>query len=228
MKANAKKLVMSLLTGAMIISGSVALAADNQHGSMMSTSQSSMHRDTNLMNYAHEQNDSMNSMMENMKAITPTESASVDFLEGMIPHHQAAIDMSKSVLKYGGNNADVKQIAEDVIRVQTQEIAQMKVMIQEMKNTSKDKVKAQAYMKEYHAMLNSSTHNMNSMMSSQNVDSAFVTGMIAHHETAIEMSKIILKYSDSDKIKAMAQNIIDVQLREISHMKLLLESGTLS
>lgn len=33
----------------------------------------------------------------------------IDFLYGMIPHHKAAVEMSKSLLKYGGQNAEIKK-----------------------------------------------------------------------------------------------------------------------
>jgi uncharacterized protein (DUF305 family) len=43
----------------------------------------------------------------------------------MIPHHQGAIDMAKIVLAFG-KNAEVKKLAEDVIKAQEGEIAMMR------------------------------------------------------------------------------------------------------
>ena len=42
--------------------------------------------------------------------------------------------------------------------------------------------------------------------------------MIAHHMGAIEMSKTELKHGDDDQAKAMAQKIIDAQVKEIEDM----------
>lgn len=58
-------------------------------------------------------------------AITYTGNADVDFVKGMIPHHQAAVDMAKTVLAFG-KSSDVKKVAEDVIKAQEAEIAWMK------------------------------------------------------------------------------------------------------
>jgi uncharacterized protein (DUF305 family) len=51
--------------------------------------------------------------------------ADADFVRGMIPHHQGAIEMAKTVLKYG-NDPKIRNFAYDVIAAQTREIREMK------------------------------------------------------------------------------------------------------
>jgi len=49
----------------------------------------------------------------------------VDFMQGMIPHHQGAIDMAEIVLKYG-KDPETRKLAEEIVKAQTAEIAFMK------------------------------------------------------------------------------------------------------
>ena len=81
-------------------------SADSHSGHNMDGHSASA--DQNLNSYLADQDRQMDQMMTGMQGIPESGSASVDFLTGMIPHHQAAVDMAESYLKYGGENKELK------------------------------------------------------------------------------------------------------------------------
>lgn len=63
-------------------------------------------------------------MMEGMKHPDPD----VAFIQGMIPHHQGAVDMAEVVLEYG-NDPATQRLARHIISEQQAEIAQMRAWL---------------------------------------------------------------------------------------------------
>jgi uncharacterized protein (DUF305 family) len=50
-------------------------------------------------------------------------------------------------------------------------------------------------------------------------DTAFVKGMIPHHQGAIEMAKVVQQYGDDEQTREWAARIIEVQQAEIAEME---------
>jgi uncharacterized protein (DUF305 family) len=77
-------------------------------------------------------------------------------------------------------------------------------------------------MDEAHMALMAGMDEMNRLMMmgmmADDVDVAFVCGMIPHHQSAVNMAKAELEHGDNEDAKAMAQKIIDSQEQEIAEM----------
>ncbi len=69
-----------------------------------------------------------NDKMHHDMNIKMTGDADVDFVQGMIPHHQGAVDMAKIVLQYG-SDPEIKKIAQEIISAQEKEIAMFRAWL---------------------------------------------------------------------------------------------------
>ncbi len=73
--------------------------------------------------YLAEAASAMTRMMAAMQ-IAPTGDADRDFVAGMVPHHQGAVEMAQAELKFGKNVA-LRRIAAEIIVTQRDEIVAM-------------------------------------------------------------------------------------------------------
>lgn len=87
---------------------------------------------------------------------------------------------------------------------------------------TKDKIVK--YFNEYKNIVEDMYKTMKSLPESKNVDIDYLNEMIAHHESAVNMSKNYIKYNKWTKeIKVIAENIIANQGESIKHMDSLIK-----
>lgn len=76
----------------------------------------------------------MMASMERMHAavisMQPSKNSDVDFVRTMLPHHQAAIDMAKTELKYG-KDPQIRRLAQEIVTDQQSEIELMQLWLKE-------------------------------------------------------------------------------------------------
>lgn len=171
-------------------------------------------------NHVSEYAQSMGKMHHTMMIASEEKDPDIAFAKGMIPHHQGAIDMANIQLKYG-KDPEIRQLAEQVLKAQQPEIDMMNQWLAtytaQQLNENLSHIKAyQESMGSHDVMMNGTQEN--------DPDIAFVKGMIPHHQGAIDMAKIQLKYGKTEQMRKLAEDIIKAQQVEIDFMKQWLEN----
>lgn len=178
---------------------------------------------TGLSQYLADQDTIMATMMQRMNDVPRTENAAIDFLQGMLPHHEGALDMANSYLSNGGEHEALRALANDIVSAQTTEIAQMQEMLERLRSdaASADAGQSAAYWKAYEETVD---HDHSAHASTDSLDAAFAAGMLSHHQMAIDMANAVLPNTGDEETRKLAQSIIDTQTAEIQQMQSILDA----
>lgn len=154
-----------------------------------------------------------------------SDSIDAHFIQQMIPHHEDAITMSKLALTKA-QKPEVKQLAQDIITSQTEEIDQMKAWYKDWFN---NEVPANNQVMNQHGMMGTSNAMHMGMMGNSSdmanlelatdFDNEFVQEMIPHHQMAVMMATMLKNSTERPEMKRLADNIIAAQTKEINLMR---------
>lgn len=150
--------------------------------------------------------------------------ADVAFATGMVPHHSQAVEMA-DLASTRASSPQVKALAEQIKAAQGPQITQMSGWL----TGWGAKVPADGM----GSMDMGDDTSMNGMMSETDMkslasasgsefDTAFLTGMVAHHRGALEMAKTEARSGANAEAKKLAQAITQSQTREITQMQTML------
>ncbi|MEU4445268.1 DUF305 domain-containing protein [Actinosynnema sp. NPDC050801] len=150
--------------------------------------------------------------------------ADIAFAQGMIPHHQGAIEMT-GLVQGRTSNARVLDLASRIEKAQDPEIKTMTDWL----NSWGAEVHPTGMPGMDHGsdMSGMSDADVDVLKQAKDAefDRVFLDMMIEHHQGAIDMSKTELQQGENPDAKKLAQQIIDSQQAEITEMQGLLAAG---
>ena len=140
------------------------------------------------------------------------------FLANMIAHHQGAVDMANLALT-NAKHQEIKDMANNIISAQTTEIKNMETWQEEWGYPSSSGV-----MMEDHSsmgMMDSMASMTASLegLSGDEFDKAFLSSMIEHHQSAINMSYPGQFNAEHEEVKELTKAIVNAQSSEITQMQ---------
>lgn len=160
----------------------------------------------------------LSNMAKKMLSANVVNNITIDFIECMIPHHQAAIYMCENLLQYT-NYKPLEEIAEGIIKMQTRGIEQMKEIIKTTKGYCNTTEEVYRYYSRYLSITKNMIFKMKNSPRCNNINLSFINEMIPHHEGAIAMCNNLLKYRIDPRLAGVARTIIEEQSRGIKQLR---------
>jgi len=165
----------------------------------------------------------------------PYTDADVDFMAGMIPHHAQAVIMAGWAPTHGARK-DVAVLCERIVVAQRDEIFMMQGWLRDRGQTVPDATSTRHHMK-----MNGMEHDMlmPGMLTDEEMaaldrargpefDRLFLTGMIKHHQGAIDMVDVLFKAygaAQDEVVFRFASDVYADQNIEIDRMNQMLASS---
>ena len=144
-----------------------------------------------------------------------------NFIVQMIPHHQAAIEMSENILKYT-TNIPLQDIAECIIEEQTRSIENMEEILCSCGDVQNCEQQVCMYQERMNQIMQNMFCRMGNVQAVNNINANFIREMIPHHLGAVEMSELTLCYDIDPQLVPILESIIASQKRGIMQMQRLL------
>lgn len=153
---------------------------------------------------------SMKKMQERMNSYRFTNDPDIDFSSLMKIHHESAVEMAQIEVERGTDTSLIA-FAKQVIADQKKEIDYFFSYI----HNNKAEQRNQAFVTDAKKFL----HHSHSSKETGSVDTLFVQLIIPHHQGAVDMSQLYLKYASDSQLKGLAEDIIKAQERKISFLQ---------
>jgi uncharacterized protein (DUF305 family) len=145
--------------------------------------------------------------------------ADVAFAQGMIPHHEQAVEMAGLAESRAGD--EVRDLAEEIAAAQGPEIEQMTGLLESWGEAPPEDMEDAGH------------GDMPGMMSGEEMaelegaeggefDALFLEMMILHHEGAITMAETEIEEGADAEARTLAQDVFDAQQAEIEQMTAML------
>ncbi len=172
----------------------------------------------NTQNYLAEYNRILAQMASAMEDAALNASISGSFIRQMLPHHRAAIAMSENLLRYT-TNLELQRIAQNIVTEQSRSIDDMLRIQRICANTRNTPQSAARYAACVSSIMDTMLASMESARAVNSIDCSFISEMIPHHEGAIAMSRLALRFPLCPGLVPILDAIIRSQSRGVRQLR---------
>lgn len=164
----------------------------------------------------------LDEMIHGMTGAQRTDSISHNFIVQMIPHHRAAIEMSKNLLQYS-DFSPLVHIARNIIREQTESIENMCAALPHCARCTNTQPELRRYEHNFQQIARQMFAQMRGACADNDINGNFMREMIPHHQGAIRMSNNALQFPICPELDPILRSIIVSQEKGVRQMQHLLQ-----
>lgn len=172
----------------------------------------------NVNRYLRRFNEILNEMSEKMLSPEVKNNITIDFIQCMIPHHQAAIYMCENLLDFTRYQPLI-DISNNIIKTQKTGINEMIEISRTTYGYVNPQISVNSYLEKYFSITKNMIQRMKNSLRSRNINLNFTSEMIPHHEGAIEMCENLLQYYIDSRLRYVAESIIHEQTEGVRELK---------
>lgn len=164
----------------------------------------------------------LNEMICEMTCAQCNNSISHNMIVQMIPHHKAAIEMSRNILQCT-RFEPVCEIASNIIEEQTKSICNMEKVLHRCSRHCNSTRARRLYQDRFHSITQRMFSEMKNACVDDRIEADFLRQMIPHHQGAIRMSQNALRFSICPELVPILKSIIVSQRAGIQKMECVLQ-----
>lgn len=168
--------------------------------------------------------DIIKNMERALNNIPITGDVDIDYLNQMIALHDEEIQLSLIIQSYT-SNPQIIELAGDILEAENGELREMRILRKELiKDVKKDAEKSKTYSDAYKDIIQKSFKDLKAYKSTGNAEKDYLNIMALNNKIGIELSANLLKHSQNDIVKKIAQNIIRIKGQQINDINRILPS----
>lgn len=160
----------------------------------------------------------LDEMVQGITTAKLNQGISHNFIVQMIPHHRAAIRMSRNILNVSDDRA-VRRLAQRILEQRAQGIDQLEGLLTVCGRDATPQMDLRLFQRRMDLIFREMFTRMGAAPESNRLDAVYLREMIPHCRGAVRMSQNALRYGVCPEMEPVLCSIIGAQRRETGQMR---------
>ena len=163
----------------------------------------------------------LDEMIQGISAAKLTQSISQNTIVQMLPHHRAAIRLSRNILE-ASNDGAVRRLAQRIAAREAETVGQLEAELPDAAQLTSPQMDRRLCQRRMDLIFREMYAQMGSVPESNRLDALFLRQMIPQRQGAIRAARNALRYEVSTGLAPILRSAIDTQSRDVGQMQALL------